>query len=125
MGVIKNYRCPECGKSWEIHEGQGLGGANEAFVLKSFLEERQSGVKAALDMAGPFGWRLAFIPAVCNNCHNLTSIPKISLRPSGKVIYGNCGICTSDNFFEKESSDILCPSCGSKKLVCEEIGSWD
>ncbi|MBQ9436931.1 MAG: hypothetical protein IJU50_01220 [Lachnospiraceae bacterium] len=132
MGSIINYSCPECGKSWNLHIGQGMLSCDKSEVLKCFGEMKRQVLQQILEMH-PFDWRFEHVPGGCQNCKNLVSVPVVHYgrsQPSSAFesykAQGNCSECGSEKIIFPTSMDkITCPFCGKGILSQREEGLWD
>ena len=124
MGKTFDWKCPTCGKSWQLREGHGMNHALLELVAKEFPPEMRQEVIAC---AGEEKWpvfRFNFRSARCVPCGSMVSVPHIEFPKSGKSVTGNCTACGQTVTCETEDR-VLCPNCGLTHLEKQIAGDWD
>ena len=68
-----------------------------------------------------FGFHLS----ACNGCGNIVSVPVLRFEEREEEYVGPCPVCQDDVAIITDMEDTVCPVCGNKTLLAEEIGRWD
>ena len=108
MGIIKEFKCPSCHKTWRISVGHGRAHSTLKRVLGAFPPDirKKIGEDAQKDPDPLFLFN--YRASLCQQCY-ISPCPK-------------CGGRT--DIVEDERS-VSCPRCRQAVLTVQETGHWD
>ncbi len=125
MGDIIKVCCKACKKEWRCMEGIGLLYGKRENVIGAFSEQERAEVAAWMEKSKIPAYDFTFRLAVCNHCHNVVSVPTLTVEEDETYI-GNCPACgkkTRKPIVEWKRT--ACPVCKSRALEAETEGQWD
>ena len=126
MGIIQEYNCPTCRKTWKIFTGHGMNHSTLNRVLESFSMKikaeilKENNISAGFEPLFDFNYR----PAICHQCQNIVALPVLRFIESGRTYTGECPECGNPAEI-LETTSAICPKCLKQYLSCQETGHWD
>lgn len=127
MGIIQEYKCPACRKTWRLFVGHGMNHNTLDHVLEAFPANirhkvlETEGSSKNLDSLFLFNYR----PAVCRQCQDIVAIPVLRFPESGHLYISECPECGNTPELLEESVNAFCPKCLKQNLSYKETGHWD
>lgn len=125
MGLIKEFRCSSCCKTWKIFTGHGKNHGILNQVLGAFPSDMKkeiiADIKGDLEPLFLFNYQTA----VCHQCQSLSSVPVLRFLETEQSYMGKCPLCGGEAKILEDDSHILCPQCQKESLSVQEVGHWD
>lgn len=124
MGVIREFRCPSCEKTWKLALGHGMRHGMLGRVMEAFPQDIQRKIVENVGKSLPL-FTFHYKAAVCGQCRNLVALPVLELIESGHTYIGRCPQCHGEPELVKEESEMICPGCQEARVCVQDIGHWD
>ncbi len=124
MGKMMKIVCASCKNEWQCMTGCGLSHALLQSVVREFPKETQDTVMEKAGEELPL-FEFGFHLSACNGCGNIVSVPVLRFEEREEEYVGPCPVCQDDVAIITDMEDTVCPVCGNKTLLAEEIGRWD
>lgn len=120
MGVIKEYECPSCHKTWRFKLGHGMQHGILNNVKQYFSPDVQDAIDEKIE-GKEFPWyEFNILVGQCSKCKSLQSVSKLKLE---------CGdfttVCIKCGEEIVMTDKINCPDCENAILNCTDVGYWD
>ena len=124
MGVIREFRCPSCEKTWKLSTGHGMRHGMLGRVMEAFPQDIQRKIVEDVGKSLPL-FTFNYEAAVCGQCRELVALPVLQLMDSGHTYRGRCPRCGGEPELLEEDSRVLCPACEKDRLGVQDVGHWD
>lgn len=125
MGIIREFRCPSCHKTWRLSIGHGMVHGMLTRVLKIFPSDIQKKISEDIGSEEAPLFRFNYKIGACHQCKNMVAVPVFELIEQGQVYTAPCPKCGGEVTIEQESSSVLCPLCQDETLSVQDMGHWD
>lgn len=125
MGVIKEFTCPSCHKTWNLHLEHGLMHGDFKRVLKEFPADVQNEILENACVTPTPLFSFHYRAAICHHCEEVTAVPVMYLHETKQTYKAGCPICGRAVELMEKASEITCPKCKKNSLSSKEIGHWD
>ncbi len=127
MGIIKEYKCSSCRKTWKLFTGHGMKHSTLNHILDIFPADLQVEILKDEDVSGEFDslFDFNYRPAICHQCQDIVAVPVLHFIESGHTYIAQCPECGNTVEFLEEDADTFCPKCLKHRLSSQEAGHWD
>ena len=125
MGVIQQFSCPSCQKTWKLRTGHGTRHAALGQAMEVFSEDIQRKIVAEVKGGQMPLFSFGYQEAVCTHCKDVVALPVLRLVESGQTFIAGCPMCGSEAELVEEEASVNCPSCQKAKLAVKDVGHWD
>jgi len=124
MGVVREFTCPSCHRSWKVFTGQGMMHSSLSAAAKTFPPDMQKQILMKAREGEPL-FLFQFQQAVCGYCGSVEAVPILHFPESEETLTGPCPQCGGEARIIHEGSFVTCPQCGEGILEEKETGHWD
>lgn len=124
MGVVREYRCPSCEKTWKLWIGHGMKHGMLGRVMEAFPADIQKKILEGAGRELPL-FSFNYEASVCGHCGSVVAVPVLRLIESGQTYVGRCPECGGEAEPLGESARISCPGCRQAVLQVQDTGHWD
>ncbi len=125
MGIVQEYRCPSCRKTWKIFAGHGRVHCALSRVLLAFPADIQAKIREDIRQEQEPLFQFHYRPASCRQCQNIVAIPVLRFLENGHTYSTQCPECGGVPEILEEGAQTACPICQKEKLIFKETGHWD
>ncbi|MCI9594960.1 MAG: hypothetical protein HFG51_12655 [Lachnospiraceae bacterium] len=125
MGVIQQFSCPSCQKTWKLRTGHGIRHAALGQVMEVFSEDIQRKIVAEVTGGQLPLFYFGYQAAACEHCREMAAVPVLRLIESNQTFVADCPGCGSKVEVLEEDTLVNCPACQKAKLKEQDVGIWD
>ncbi|MCI8727160.1 MAG: hypothetical protein HFG66_13755 [Hungatella sp.] len=125
MGIIKEFKCPSCHKTWRISVGHGRAHSTLKRVLGAFPPDirKKIGEDAQKDPDPLFLFN--YRASLCQQCQDILEVPVLDFIEPRQSYISPCPKCGGRTDIVEDERSVSCPRCRQAVLTVQETGHWD